>query len=362
VTPLPSLLDTIAKHSVDLMMVIDRAGVVTWASASCDGLFEVGANVLELAHPDDDLHGLLGGESLRHRWRDREGSYRMFETVGRDLRADPSVRGVLLQSRDVTAAAQLEAMMTESTDAAYELVTMREELIETLRQLDRSKAQLSAALVHDLKTPLTVIMLTAKYVLEDVDKPDDLADHSVTIGRAADAMHRMVLDLLDIGRSEDGQLAAAIANVDVGELFAELGERAKPLLIQRKQQLTCEIETPALSGDAELLGRVIQNLLDNCTKYAPAGSQITMSARRVGDNFELAVADRGPGIPDAFKTKVFDLYTRIDRDARSARTSRGVGLAFCKLALDAHRGSIVVEDRPDGGSVFRCRWPVDLIG
>jgi len=360
VTPLPGLLDTIAKHAVDLMLVIDRAGVVTWASASCNELLDVGTNIAELAHPEDDLRGLLAAESLRHRWRDREGNYRMFETVGRDLRADPTVRGVLLQARDVTAAAQLEAMMSESTDAAYELVTMREELIETLRQLDRSKAQLSAALVHDLKTPLTVIMLTAKYVVEDIDKPDELTDHSVTIGRAADAMHRMVLDLLDIGRSEDGQLAAAIAKVDVGELFVELGERAKPLLVQRKQQLIYEIETPTLSGDAELLGRVIQNLLDNCTKYAPAGSAITMTARRVGGDYELSVADRGPGIPDEFKTRIFDLYTRLDRDARSARTSRGVGLAFCKLALAAHRGSIVVEDRPDGGSLFRCRWPIDL--
>ena len=347
----------LARHSIDPMMVIDRAGVIIWASASCVELCDVGANVMELAHPEDDLRALLAGEAMRHRWRDREGNYRMFDTVGRDLTADPTVVGVLLQSRDVTAAAQLEAMMSESNDAAYELAAMREDLIEKLRQLDQSKQQLSSALVHDLKTPLTVIMLTAKYIVEDLDKPEDLTDHSVTIGRAADAMHRMVLDLLDIGRSEDGQLTASIAKIATSDLFADLAERAGPIIVQRKQQLECDAGVTHLRGDAELLTRVVQNLLDNCTKYAPGGSTILLGATRVADEYELTVADRGPGIPDQFKDKIFELYTRIDRDARSARTSRGVGLAFCRLAMEAHRGTIVVEDRPDGGSIFRCRWP-----
>ena len=342
----------LAKHAIDLMLVIDRAGAITWASASCAELLEVGANVLELAHPEDDLRGLLEARPARHRWRDHEGNYRMFDTVARDLGAD----GVLLQSRDVTAAVQLEAMMAESNDAAYELAAMRQELIDRLRELDHSKAQLSSALVHDLKTPLTVIMLTAKYVLEDLDKPEDLTAHGKTIGRAADTMHRMVLDLLDIGRSEDGQLAAHVADIDAAGLLAELGERARTLLEQREQTLVCEVLTPTLRGDEELLARVLQNLLDNCTKYAPPKSEIRMTARRTVDGFELVVADRGPGIPDAFKLKIFELYTRIDRDARTARTSRGVGLAFCKLALAAHDGEIFVEDHPEGGSVFRCRW------
>jgi K+-sensing histidine kinase KdpD len=130
------------------------------------------------------------------------------------------------------------------------------------------------------------------------------------------------------------------------------------LLDQRKQTLSCKVTVPALRGDPELLGRVLQNLLDNCTKYAPANSVITMTAGRTASgDFELVVADRGPGIPDQFKQKIFELYTRIDRDARTARTSRGVGLAFCKLALAAHDGEIFVEDHPEGGSVFRCRWP-----
>jgi signal transduction histidine kinase len=347
----------LAKHSIDPMMVIDREGVIIWASTSCVELCDVGANVLALAHPDDDVRALLSGEALRHRWRDRDGNYRMFDTVGRDLTADPSVGGVLLQSRDVTAAAQLEAMMSESNDAAYELAAIRAELIEKLRQLDQSKQQLSAALVHDLKTPLTVIMLTAKYILEDLDKPEDLTDHSMTIGRAADAMHRMVLDLLDIGRSEDGQLTAQTAAIATSDLFADLTERAGPIIVQRKQKLECDAGVDKLHGDHELLGRVVQNLLDNCTKYAPGGSVIELAAARVGDCYELTVADRGPGIPDQFKQKIFELYTRIDRDARSARTSRGVGLAFCRLAMEAHQGTIVVEDRPDGGSIFRCRWP-----
>ncbi|MFT3696735.1 MAG: PAS domain-containing sensor histidine kinase [Kofleriaceae bacterium] len=334
------------------MMVIDHSGSITWASDRS----LVGTSIFDHAHPDDDIRPLLSGRKTRHRWRGPDGDYRVMETVGRDLHAEPTVLGVLLQARDITEAAQLEAMMTESTDAAYELAAMRDQLVQQLQELDRSKQQLSQALVHDLKSPLTVILMTAKFIIEDLQNPEELEAHSSTIHRAAEAMHRMVLDLLDIGRSEDGQLVATQAALDGKAFVLDIVERTKTLLDQRWQVL--EWVAVPVRGDQELLGRVLQNLLDNCAKYAPQKSTINVELAAHDDTYELVVSDRGAGIPDEFKTKIFDLYTRLDRDARkNARTSRGVGLAFCKLAMAAHGGSIVVEDRDGGGSVFRCRWP-----
>jgi signal transduction histidine kinase len=217
---------------------------------------------------------------------------------------------------------------------------------------------LSAALVHDLKTPLTVILLSSKYIVEDLAEPQLVTEHATAIERSADAMHRMVLDLLDVGRSEDGQLTAKLADVDLRGVLAELAERAAPLLKSKGQTLAFTGDVGKVRVDEELMIRAVQNLLDNCCKYAPMRSEIVLSIDLAGDQVVLAVADRGPGIPEEAKQKIFDLYTRLERDtAQHTRTSRGVGLAFCKLALAAHAGDIWVEDREGGGSVFRCRWP-----
>lgn len=363
--------DALARHSVDLMAIIDREGRITWASASSSELLGrdiTGAWVGELVHTDDVAELLARtGELLAtdnhtvritHRLLHQDGSYRMFETVARNLSRDPAVKGALVQARDVTSAMQLSAIMAESTDAAYDLAAVREQLIEQLHALDQSKAQLSAALVHDLKTPLTAILLTSGYIVEDKDDAEVLAEHAGSIKRSADTMHRMVLDLLDVGLSEDGQLVAKLADIDLRAAMADVATRTAPLLASRRQELTITGEVGKVRADADLISRVVQNLLDNCAKYAPSGSQISLHLAAGEDGIELALSDRGPGIPEGAKQKIFELYTRLDRDTVAhARTSRGVGLAFCKLALAAHQGRIWVEDRDGGGSVFRCRWP-----
>ncbi|CAN5420438.1 hypothetical protein BH11MYX1_BH11MYX1_00130 [soil metagenome] len=365
--------DNLARYSIDVMTVVEPDGTISWISPSCVELIgrptetAIGTNIAVLTHPDDATElaeavaSVLRGEEARltHRVHHGDGTWRMFETVAKNLVGDPAVAGVLLQSRDVTSAAQMEAMLAESRDAAYDLAGMRADLIQRLQELDQSKAQLSAALVHDLKTPLTVIMLSSQYVAEDLDKPEALLEHASLIGRAADSMHRMVLDLLDVGRSEDGHLRANMCALDLTNLFADLAERAAPLLKDRNQALHCEVVGKGAQGAADLLGRTIQNLLDNCSKYAPNGSPIVLRGEVSETRVEISVADRGPGIPEEFKQKIFELYTRIDRDpnTRNSRTSRGVGLAFCKLALAAHAGEICVEDHPGGGSIFRCYWP-----
>ena len=141
-------------------------------------------------------------------------------------------------------------------------------------------------------------------------------------------------------------------------MVAELVARAGPLIASKGQTLVITGDVGKVRVDEDLMIRAVQNLLDNCCKYAPPRSEIELSLELAGDKVMLAVADRGPGIPDEAKQKIFDLYTRLERDTQQhTRTSRGVGLAFCKLALAAHEGEIWVEDREGGGSVFRCRWP-----
>lgn len=295
-----------------------------------------------------------------YRYHHRDGSWRVLETMWRNLLEAPAVRGMVLHSRDMSAWRQLEGALEESRSAAYELADVRQSLIDQLNELNTSKAQLSSMLVHDLKSPLTAITLNAKFAIEDAADAVAVTEYARTISRAAETVHRMVLDLLDIGRSEDGMLVANLEPFDLGGMVRTVGDRCPGLVGAKAHRIAYAIE-PGLEtvpGDADLLSRVLQNLLDNCCKYAPKGTELVAGARIVDDRVELSVADRGPGVPDAYKEKIFELYARIERDAKlHARTSRGVGLRFCALALQAHGGRIWVEDRDGGGSVFRMQWP-----
>jgi signal transduction histidine kinase len=114
-----------------------------------------------------------------------------------------------------------------------------------------------------------------------------------------------------------------------------------------------------VSVDPDLVARVIENLLDNAIKYAPRGTVIRVVARGApGGGVTVRVEDRGKGVPADQRARIFERYARLHRDAMVlSRTSRGLGLAFCKLAVEAHGGTIGVEDHEGGGAVFHATFP-----
>jgi signal transduction histidine kinase len=104
--------------------------------------------------------------------------------------------------------------------------------------------------------------------------------------------------------------------------------------------------------------RVLQNLVDNCIKYGPAGDTIDIGASSMGNRLELRVRDHGSGVPEEMREKIFEKYARIDSDMNGRhRDSRGLGLRFCRLAVEAHGGRIWVENNAPG-AVFRVQIPM----
>ena len=116
------------------------------------------------------------------------------------------------------------------------------------------------------------------------------------------------------------------------------------------------IDVQVIRADPDLLRRVIENLLDNAIRHAPEDSEIQMSAVRQDGSMELRVADRGPGIPPEMRDKIFERFIQLDVNERVTRTGRGLGLAFCKLAVEALGGTIWVEDAMPG-ALFCVRLP-----
>jgi len=362
----------VSAQLLDVIAIVDPGGTVRYESPSMKDVFgydpsqQVGHSAFEHVHPEDragllgEFQGVLGEPGgvarARYRYRHENGSWRVVESVARNLIEDPAVRGVLIQTRDMTPWADAERMLEESRNEALELAKAREQLLAELRALQKSRQQLSSLIVHDLKSPLAAIVMSAHFALETADDDEDAVETARGILDAAHMMERIVNDLLDVSRSESGELVPNVKPVDLAALVHRTCGLAASILRDRKQSLVCDVAAladPEIAIDAGLIERVVRNLVDNASKYSPRGSEIRVRLSESGDGVRVDVADRGPGIPDSFKERVFDLYTRVDREmVKHARASHGLGLAFCRLAVEAHGGRIWVEDRDQGGSRF----------
>ena len=237
--------------------------------------------------------------------------------------------------------------------------------IADLAAAQQQKDELAQLIVHDLKNPLMIILGNASYIADRRGLPEGDRRALRDVITAAESLQRMIMNLLDVGRAEHGVLLPRPRPVDLAETVRSAVRTASGRNDARDRRITANLgaevggEPLVVEADVDLIQRILENLIDNACKYTPAGGAIEVGASARGDGWlELWVADEGPGIPDNFKTRVFDKYARVARDAGSDRTSCGLGLAFCRLAAEAHGGRIWVEDRRTGGSLFRLRLPL----
>ncbi|MCX5741714.1 MAG: ATP-binding protein [Proteobacteria bacterium] len=225
---------------------------------------------------------------------------------------------------------------------------------DRLQRLELQKEQLVAFLVHDLKNPVHAIDLYAQIVKRAADDPDRVRVAASKISEEAHALVRMITNLLDISRADEAQLAPTRCEVDLSELV----ERARGELAVRAEatsvRLDMSLPPTRVLVDPDLISRVVVNLVDNAIRHAPEASIVRTTAIRQGDHVEIRIADSGPGIPSDQRTTVFERFQRSGDHA--TRSNRGLGLAFCKLAVEAHGGTIWVEDGAPG-AVFCVRLP-----
>jgi two-component system sensor histidine kinase/response regulator len=159
--------------------------------------------------------------------------------------------------------------------------------------------------------------------------------------------------------------APRLERFDLRRLFDDVVADARGAARNAGKALVVEVtdDVPEVVADRELLRRVIENLLDNAFKYAPRDSELRIEATRAGGgDYFIRLRDQGPGIPAADRERIFDPYVRLERDAAGhARTSRGLGLAFRRLAVDAHGGRIWVADNEPRGSAFVIQLAIDPV-
>jgi two-component system sensor histidine kinase KdpD len=221
---------------------------------------------------------------------------------------------------------------------------------------ERLRNSLLAALSHDLRTPLSVLVGLADTLSLMQPLTAQQSEIAASMREESLRMSKMVSNLLDMARIQSGDIQLRRDWQSVEELVGSSLAATRNVLGARDVQVRLAPELPLVECDAALIVRVLVNLLENAAKYTPAGSPLRLSARVDGAELLVALADHGPGVPPDQLEAIFDKFTRVD--AESATPGVGLGLAICRAIVQAHRGRIWADNLPAGGAVFTFTLPL----
>jgi len=246
-----------------------------------------------------------------------------------------------------------------ASDFAFERIE-KAKLQSTLQTRD----DLTHMIIHDLRAPLNLVTGYVD-ILEQTasDKLDpDEAECVTGAKQGADKMSDMISTLLDIGRLEAGQMPLFFQNHDVAEIVRKTANQFTPLL--RGRTLRCEMpgEPVTIFCDADVIRRTIENLISNALKFTNSDDTIRINLESTGADATISVSDNGEGIPRDQHEHIFEKFGQTN-SGRQHRHSTGLGLAFCRLAVEAHKGKIGVQSEPGKGSKFWFTLPTrDISG
>ena len=226
----------------------------------------------------------------------------------------------------------------------------------------RQKTSFVSNVSHELKTPLTSIRMFAELLLEgrvnDKDKKNKYLGIIVSESRR---LTRLVNNVLDFSRLEQGKKKYNIEAIDLVSFLMEIIEFHKPRLKDNNMKTNLNIpdKNIIIKTDRDALEQVILNLMDNAIKYASSGGEISLSMDADENKIEIRIEDRGPGIPDAHRNKIFDKFHRVDDSLTATKQGSGLGLSIAKRMLEDIGGSLSYTPRQGGGSCFVVKIPVN---
>jgi signal transduction histidine kinase len=250
---------------------------------------------------------------------------------------------------------EADDLITTTTHARRTLHTQVSELAaenQELLDLQRLREQTTDLVVHDLRNPLHSIsgavgmlqMVLPEAILQENHELFELINNTCA------RMQRLVDSLLDISRMEAGETELALEPAHLPQLIQSAVIRVSPVLQSRgiASQVFMPAHLPRLLIDIDKIDRVLINLLDNAIKFTPSGGLISVKAEAQGAHIAVSINDSGCGIPPEQRDQIFERFARGSNGSSTLVRGFGLGLTFCRLAIEAHRGKIWIEDG-DGG-------------
>ena len=228
---------------------------------------------------------------------------------------------------------------------------------DQLQELERLRDSLVHMIVHDMRSPLTVI-LTALELLENtpLSGESDNGELLAVARGAVTGLNEMTTQLLDISRLEAGKMPLDKKNQDLVAILQQTLESLAPVAAGRRLELQAPGSLSAVC-DRALVSRVVANLVSNAFKFTPPDGTVLVALASQASRARVSITDTGCGIASDYHQKIFDKFSQAE--LRNKRTGTRLGLAFCKLAVEAHGGNIGVESELGKGSTFWFTLPLE---
>lgn len=233
-----------------------------------------------------------------------------------------------------------------------------QESYDQLRKLEELRDNLTHMIVHDMRSPLMVITLGLE--VHSKRAADKLSEAELEpLVNATTAAHRlidMISSLLDVSRLESGKMPIHLEECDLTGLTGEVIQSLKDLKEDCRLDMA-QHDPVAVRCDRELIRRVLTNLGANAMKFIPRNGIVTYDVQSTDAGVKVLVTDNGPGIPREFHKKIFEKFGQVEAHQQRKTYSTGLGLTFCKLAVEAHGGEIGVDSEEGKGSTFWFTLP-----
>jgi PAS domain S-box-containing protein len=332
------------EDSIDPILITNRDGKILEANHQAVAISGYSAQEL-CAMTVGDLHKFDQAEQGANLETLAAGKTHNYESTlnsrsGKDIPIQVYVSKVSFESLEL-----LQWILRDITERKY---------------LDNLREDLTAMIYHDLRSPLANILSSLDVLSTILPQEDsEMAQSVLMIARhSTDRIQRLISSLLDVNRLESGQPIGERQSISLSVIVKDAFDATRPMAENRRQSLVSAllIKLPHVYVDADMIRRVVINLLENASKYTPQGGKIELGAKLDGDWIQVWIQDNGPGIPFADQERIFDKFTRLR--GKDAPSGFGVGLAFCRLAVQGHGGRIWVESSPGQGSRFAFTLPV----
>lgn len=344
-------LESVMASMGEGLVVVDMLGRITYCNPAAERLLRLKATDF-LGRSVDAFR-----EALAARVQDPQDWWRHLATRLKKVESGPTFSFQVMAPERRELEASLFAIDSRGKRLGVGAI-LRD--VTLLREADRMKSNVISTVSHELRTPLASIkgyctmLLDYSHRLRDKEK----REHLHYIDQAADRLARLVNQLLEVSRIEAGLIKLQKIPTDVSGLIREAAREAKLRAPKHRIVSSLEEGLPMLSIDANRIREVLDNLMDNATKYSRAGTSIAVSARLQGSEVLIAIADRGIGIPSQDLEKVFDRMYRVEQSPNPEIGGLGLGLTICKGLVQAHGGRIWVDSEIGKGSIFHFTLPV----
>jgi signal transduction histidine kinase len=236
-----------------------------------------------------------------------------------------------------------------------------QESYEQLRQLEELRDNLVHMVVHDMRTPLTSMkgFLQLLDIVEGETMSKDGKEYISILTEATENLIDLASSLLDVSKMEAGEMALDLSECNMTEIIREVMGKVESLRENRQFVFEEPKDPICIHGDAKLLARIIQNLMGNALKFTPNDGNITIGIEARENCARVYVKDNGPGIPNESLGRIFEKFGQVKSQQNQRQYSTGLGLTFCKLAVETHGGTIGVDSEVGKGSSFWFSIPIN---